>query len=94
MINLLQEQNGLKLKRKVLYHFAIFAIVNKILIAKNCRKLVFNNFVLKYYQFYRKTTRDKNYLFFSHRTLRIFLEFFINFLILHFLIFTNMKKYG
>ena len=76
MINLLQEQNGLKLKRKVLYHFAIFAIVNKILIAKNCHKLIFINFVLKYYQFYRKTTRDKNYLFSSRRALRIFLEFF------------------
>jgi len=28
-----------KLRRKVLYHFAIFAIINKILIAKNYRKL-------------------------------------------------------
>ena len=25
-----------KLRRKVLYHFTIFAIVNEILIAKNC----------------------------------------------------------
>jgi len=31
-----------KLSRKVRYHFAIFAIINKILITKNCRKLVFN----------------------------------------------------
>ena len=42
-----------KLSRKVLYHFAIFIIVNKILITKNRRKLVFNNFLLEYYQLYR-----------------------------------------
>jgi len=54
------------LRRKVLYHFAI---VNKILIAKNCRKLILlkNNFLFKYNQLYRKTTRDKNCLFSSHR---------------------------
>ena len=83
-----------KLSRKVLYHFAIFVIVNKILIIKNCQILILNNFLLKYYQFYRKTAKDKNHLFFSHRTLKIFSEFFINFLVLHFFIFTNMKKYG
>jgi len=65
-----------KLSRKVLYHFAIFAVVNKILIIKNCQILVLNNFLLKYYQLYRKTPRDKNHLFSSHRTLRIFSEFF------------------
>jgi len=43
-----------------------------------------NNFFLKY-QLCRKTARDKNCLFSSHRTLRIFSEFFINFLVLHFL---------
>ena len=84
----------IKLKRKIFYYFAIFVIINKILIAKNCRKLVFNNFLLKYYQLCRKTARDENYLFFSHRTLWIFSEFFINFLILHFLIFINMRKYS
>jgi len=64
-----------KLRRKVLYYFAILAIVNKILIAKNYRKLIFNHFLLKYYQFYRKTIRDKNCLFSSYRALRIFSEF-------------------
>ena len=83
-----------KLGRKILYYFAILAIVNKILIAKNCRKLIFNNFLFKYYQLYRKTARDKNCLFFSHRTLRIFSEFFINFLVLNFFIFINIRKYG
>jgi len=83
-----------KLRRKVFYHFAIFAVINKILIAKNCRKLVFNNFLFKYYQFYRNIERDKNCLFPSHRILRIFSEFFINFLVLHFLIFINMRKCG
>ena len=73
-----------KLSRRVLYHFAIFAIVNKILITKNCRKLVFNNFLLKYYQLYRRTAKDENCLFSSHRILRIFSEFFQNFLILYF----------
>jgi len=48
-------------------------------IKKFVRILVFNNFLLKYYQLYIKTARDKNHLFSSHRTLRIFLEFFINF---------------
>ena len=81
-----------KLRRKVLYHFAIFAIVNKILIAKNCRKLIFNNFLLKYCQFYRKTFLRNS--FFSHKILWIFSEFFINFLVLHFLIFINMRKYN
>jgi len=66
----------IKLRRKVFYYFAISAIVTKILIAKNCRKLVFNNFLLKYYQLYRKPARDENCLFSFHRTLRIFSEFF------------------
>jgi len=26
--------------------------------------LIFNNFLLKYYQLYKKTARDENYLFF------------------------------
>ena len=82
-----------KLRRKVLYHFAIFAIVDKILIIKNCRKLVFNNFILKYYKLYRKITRDKNCLFSSHRALRIFLEFFQNFLTPYFLM-LKMRKYS
>ena len=64
-----------KLRRKVLYYFAIFAIVNKILITKNCRELTFNHFLFKY-QLYKKTARDKNCLFSSHKILRIFLEFF------------------
>jgi len=38
--------------------------------------LVFNNFLFKYYQLYRKTARDKNHLFSSHRTLRIFFRIF------------------
>ncbi|KYN21074.1 Class E basic helix-loop-helix protein 23 [Trachymyrmex cornetzi] len=42
----------------------------------------------------RKTARDKNHLFSSHKVLRIFSEFIINFLVLHFLIFTNVRKYG
>ena len=71
-----------KLRWKVLYHFAIFAIVNKILIAKNCRKLVFTNFLPKYYHLYRKTIRDENCLFSSHRTLRTFPKFLVNFLVL------------
>jgi len=44
-----------KLRRKILYHLAI---INKTLIDKNCRKLIFNNVLLEYYQLYRKTTRD------------------------------------
>jgi len=32
-----------KLIRKILYNFMILVIVNKMLIAKNCQKLVFNN---------------------------------------------------
>ena len=87
--------NWTKLNRKVIYHFAIFTIVNiKISTIKNCWTLVFNNFLLKYYQFYRKIAINKNYLFSFHRTLRIFSKFFINFLVLHFLIFINMRKYG
>jgi len=77
-----------KPRRKILYHFIIFAIVNKILITKNCQILIF---LLKY-QFYRK--RDQNHLFSSYKVLRIFLEFFINFLVLNFFVFTNMRKYG
>ncbi|KYN39567.1 hypothetical protein ALC56_06061 [Trachymyrmex septentrionalis] len=56
-----------KLSRKVIYHFAIFA-VSKILIIKNRRILVFNNFLLKQYQLYRKTN-DKYCFFFFHRFL-------------------------
>ena len=69
MINLSHRDKIDQIEKKVLYHFTIFAIVNKILIAKNCRKLVFNNFLLKYNQLYRKTARDKNCLFSSHRIL-------------------------
>ena len=62
---------------KFLYYFAIFAIVNKTLIIKNCQILaILNNFLLKYYQLYRKAARDKNHLFSSHKVLRIFSEFF------------------
>jgi len=68
------EQNELNWEEKS----SIFAIVNKILITKNCRKLIFNKFLLKYYQLHRKTARDKNCLCFFHKTLRIFSEFFIN----------------
>jgi len=37
---------------------------------------LFNNFLLKCYQFYRKTATHKNCLFSSHKALRIFSEFF------------------
>ena len=76
-----------KLNQKVLYHFAIFAIVNEILIIKNRWILVYNNFVLKYYQLYRKITKDKNCLFFSLfiflliKFWEFFSELFQNFLI-------------
>ena len=68
-----------KLSRKILYYFAIFALVNKILITQRLPILILTNFLIKYYQLYRKTARDKKYLFSSHRTLRIFyqLHFFI-----------------
>jgi len=78
-----EEAEWIKLRRKVLYQFSK---VNKILIAKNCRKLVFNNFLLKYCQLYRKTARDKNYFYFFLIELfffRIFSEFF-NTLFSHF----------
>ena len=75
-----------KLNRKILYRFTIFTMINEILITKNYRILIFNNFLLKYYQLYRKTVRDKNYLFSSHRALKFFSEFFQNFLIPYFLI--------
>ena len=55
--------------------------------------MVLNNFLFKYYQLYGKIVTDKNHLFSSHRTLKNFSEFFINFLVIHFLIFTNMRKY-
>jgi len=32
----------------------------KLLIAKNYQKFVFNNFLLEYYQLYKKTARDNN----------------------------------
>jgi len=70
------EIERIKLSRKVLYHFAIFAIINKVSIIKNHWMLVFNNF-FKYYQLYRKIARDKNCFFSSHKALRIFSEFFI-----------------
>ena len=59
--------------------FAIFTIVNKILITKNCRILIFNNFLFKYYHqilYKKKTAIDKNCLFSFHRVLKIFSEFF------------------
>ena len=72
-----------KLSRKVFYHFAIFAIVNKILITKNCQILIsIINFLLEYHQLYSKTARKKNHLFSSHRivfsqkSLRIFYQLF------------------
>jgi len=79
MIKFRIEAEWIKLRKNVLYHFVIFAIVNKILIVKSCRKLVFNNFLFKYYQLYKKNARDENCLLSFHRTLRIFSEFFINF---------------
>jgi len=82
----------IELSRKVLYHFAIFAIVNKILITKHCQILILNNFLLKYYQLYRKAARDKNHLFSSHKVLRIFSEFFQNFLIPYFLMLVKIRK--
>jgi len=42
-----------------------------------------NNFLLKYYQLYRKAAKDKNHLSFSHKVLRIFSEFF-NIVFFHF----------
>jgi len=77
------------LNRKVLYHFAIFTIVNKILIIKNCRILVLNNFFTQILSTLQKNCKRQK-TFSSHRTLRIFSEFFINFLVLYFLIFTNI----
>jgi len=76
-----------KVSQKVLYHSAIFVIVDKILIIKCRRILIFNNFLFKHCQSYRKQQEnEKNCSFFSHRILRIFSEFFINFSVLHFLI--------
>ena len=75
MINFRIGAEWIKLRRKV-HYFTIFVIVNKILITKNRRILVFNNFLLKYYQLYRKIASDKGCLFSSHRVLRIFSEFF------------------
>ena len=37
----------IELSRKVIYHFAVYTIVNEILITKNCQILVLNNFLLK-----------------------------------------------
>ena len=85
-LSLYRHIRGDILRRFFLYHFAIFAIVNEILIIENRQKLVFNNFLLGYYQPYRKIARDKNCLLSSHRALRIFSKFFINFLVLNFLI--------
>ena len=65
-----------KLNRKIFYHFAIFIMINEILITKNRKILIFNNFLLKYYHLYRKTARDKNCLFFSYKVLRIFFRIF------------------
>ncbi|KYN29393.1 hypothetical protein ALC57_01176, partial [Trachymyrmex cornetzi] len=45
-----------KLSRRVLYHFAIFAIV-KMLITKNRLILAFNNFLLKHYQNFKKNIK-------------------------------------
>ena len=53
----------IKLSRQALYCFVIFAIVNKILITKYRRILVFKNFLLKYYQLYRNRARDTQILF-------------------------------
>jgi len=48
LINFVIHHEQIELNRKVLYsfvHFTISAIVNKILIAKNCQILVLNNFL-------------------------------------------------
>jgi len=60
----------------------IFAIVNKILIIKNCRKLVFINSLLKLLSTVLSTVqkncdRQKLFIFFSsHRALKIFYQLF------------------
>ena len=82
--------DGIKPNRKILYHFAIFVIINKTLIIKYRWILSFNNVLFKYYQLYRKSVRDKNCLFSSHKVLKIFSEFFINFLVLYFLIYWQL----
>ena len=81
-----REQVDRKLNRNVLYHFTIFLyndsyiMINKILMTKNCRILVFNNFFSQILSTLQKnfTVRNKNCLFFfsSLRTLRIFSEIF------------------
>ena len=82
-----EQVEWIKLSRKVIYHFAVYAIVNEILITKNCQILVLNNFLLKYYQLYRKAARDKNHLF-SYKILRIFQ----NFLVPYFLMLIKIRK--
>ncbi|KYQ52553.1 hypothetical protein ALC60_08415 [Trachymyrmex zeteki] len=52
-----------ELIRKVMCHFEIFAVINKIL-----RLKIVELVLIKHYQFYRKTS-DKNCLFSSHRVL-------------------------
>jgi len=89
----------IKLSRKILYHFAIFAIVNKILItnikiAKYWFSIIFySNIInlLKYYQ-QKNNKKQKLFIFFldSSRILRMFSEFFINFLVLYFLIYWQL----
>ena len=59
-------------------------------------KIAKNRFAIIFYSNTINFTEklQKNCLFSSHWTLGIFSEFFINFLILHFLIFINMRKCG
>jgi len=65
-----------KLSRKVLYHFAIFAMINEILIIKIAKYWFSIIFYSNTTNFTKKTARDKKCLFSSHKVLRIVSEFF------------------
>ena len=62
-----------------LNHFFIQPSFFKIFREIATKLLTFSNFLLEFYQLCRKIVGDKNYLFSSHRALRIFSEFFITF---------------
>ena len=76
----------------MLYHFAIFIIINKILIVKNWRKLVFNNFYSNI-NFTKELQKSKIFYFLFIELYEFFQNFLINFL-MYFFIFTNIRKYG
>jgi len=69
----------IKSSRKVLYHFAIFAKVNKILlkIAEYWSSIIFYSNIINFTEKLQKT----KIIYFLRRILRIFSEFFIYFLI-------------